>query len=281
WRIVMYEVILDSCSLPVLCGCDVLAAAEPFRHIDRTAEFNVMIYVTSGTIYVTEDKTDYAVNAGELLFLKAGVRHFGKYEIPKGTSWFFAHFLTNAGEYPPFAQESTPSPYSPLQCSISLPKYLTGLSGSEFERELLRFADYARSDDKLKRWYMNARFFELLSGLALAPEARKRESLSDRICGFLAAHRDEPFSTAAVSAEFYLSYKYLAAVFKREKGVTMQQYHTALRMDEACRLLRSTLFPVGEIAAALGYSDMLYFSRTFREKVGCAPTEYRRRPQVY
>ena len=278
----MYEVILDSGALPVLCGCDLLAAAEPFYHTDRTAEFNVMIYVTSGVIYVTEAETDYAVNPGELLFLKAGVRHFGKYEIPKGTSWFFAHFLTAGESYPRFSPESPPlPPYSQLRNSIALPKYLTGLGGSEFERELSQFAEYARSEDWLKQWYMNCRFFELLSGLALAPDARKQESLSDRICGYLTAHRDEPFSTAAISGEFYLSYKYLAAVFKREKGCTMQQFHTGLRMTEACRLLRSTLIPIGEVAAAVGYSDMLYFSRLFHENVGCSPTEYRRKLPLY
>ncbi len=278
----MHEVILDSCDLPVLCGCDLLAAAEPFFHTDRSAEFNVMIYVTSGVIYVTEDDTDYAVNPGELLFLKAGVRHHGKYEIPKGTSWFFAHFLTPGGNYPQFSPESPPiSFYSPLRNSVILPKYVTGLNDSEFERELMKFAEYSRSDDRLKQWYMNCRFFELLSGLALAPDARQQKSLSDRICDYLAAHRDEPFSTAAVSGEFYLSYKYLAAVFKREKGVTMQQFHTGLRMNEACRLLRSTLVPIGEIAAAVGYSDMLYFSRVFHEKVGCSPTEYRRELPIY
>ena len=277
----MYEVIINNCAMPVLCGCDVLAAAEPFFHADRTADFNVMIYVTAGVIYVTEGEVDYAVRAGELLFLKAGVRHYGKYEIPKGTSWFFAHFLTSAGDYPLFSGDKPLPPYSPMRSSVTLPKYIKGLSGSEFERELFRFAEYSRSDDRLKQWYMNGRFFELLSGLALAEAAEKQLSLSDRICGYLSEHRDEPFSAEAVSGAFYLSYKYLASVFKREKGCTMQQYHTGLRMTEACRLLRSTLIPIGEVAAAVGYSDMLYFIRLFHEKTGCSPPQYRRKMPVY
>ena len=70
WRIILNEVILQNNVLPVLCGCDVLVASEPFYHSDRITDFNVLIYVTNGTIYVTEDNMDYSVSKGELLFLK-------------------------------------------------------------------------------------------------------------------------------------------------------------------------------------------------------------------
>lgn len=33
----------------------------------------------------------------------------------------------------------------------------------------------------------------------------------------------------------------------------MQQYHNSVRMDEACRLLCSTLMSIGEIADKLGF----------------------------
>lgn len=68
----------------------------------------------------------------------------------------------------------------------------------------------------------------------------------------------------------------MAAVFKREKRVTMQQFHTGVRMENACKLLRSTLLPVGEIGHRVGYADMLYFSRCFHAVMGMNPTEYRK-----
>ncbi|MHC4883674.1 MAG: helix-turn-helix domain-containing protein [Planctomycetota bacterium] len=33
---------------------------------------------------------------------------------------------------------------------------------------------------------------------------------------------------------------------------------------------------IAEVAAAVGFRDALYFSRTFRELMGMSPTEYRR-----
>lgn len=280
----MNEITISNTSLPSVGGCDFLTAAEPFYHTDRTAPFNVLIYVTEGVIYVTEDNTDYSVSAGELLLLKSGVRHYGRTEIPRGTSWYFLHFtLEEPCGLPPFVPDGSPIPqYTAIESCLTLPKKLTGLSGSGTERELAELVEYYGSDDRLRRWHINARLFSLLSRIALREfRQQPQPSLSDRVCGYLADHCCEPFSAAVLEREFYLSYKHLAAVFKRDKGQTMQQYHTSLRISHAARLLRSTLLPVGEVAEQTGYSDMLYFSRCFHKAMGLSPTEYRRQPQQY
>ncbi len=279
----MHEVVLCNNTLPSLCGCDFLAASEPFYHADRTADFNVLIYVTEGVIYVTEDGTDYEVKGGELLFLKGNVHHWGKCEIPRGTKWYFIHFLTEEKNWLPlFSPDSSPVPqYSSISCRITLPKTVSRLSGSDFEQKLSLFVDYFHSDDPFRRWNLNLRLHELLSSLAVEFSDSTPATLSDKICAYLAKHVCEPFSADALSREFFLSYKRLAAVFKKEKSITMQQYHTDMRMSEAKRLLRSTLMSVGEIAARLGYTDMLYFSRRFHESTGYSPTEFRKLPQTY
>ena len=73
----------------------------------------------------------------------------------------------------------------------------------------------------------------------------------------------------------------MAHLFKKEKGVTMQQYHNSVRMDEACRLLCSTLMSIGEIADKLGFSDVLYFSRCFHTYTGKSPSAYRKESARY
>lgn len=268
--------------MPLVSACDHLAAAEPFYHVDRVADMNVLIYVTEGVIYVTEDGADFAVSAGELLILKSGVHHWGKTEIPRGTKWYYIHFTCGEESAERFGAGMEIPPYSAVRCGIALPKYVSGLSGSRVEELLRSFTEYYNGDDPLRAWYINARLFELLSGIVLYGQGTgAAETLSDRVCRYLLQHKCEPFSSQRLSAEFYLSYKRLAAVFRAEKGITMQQYHTTQRMNEACRLLRSTLMTMGEIAAAVGYSDVLYFSRCFSAQVGCCPTEYRRSKRVY
>ena len=271
--------------MPVLDGCDLCAAAEPFYHVDRTADFNILIYVIEGSIYVTEDGTDFAVGEGELLFLKSGVHHFGRYEISKGTRWYFVHFFFREEEnLPEFVPSSSPIvQYEPVRYGAVLPKKLTGLSGSRLEREIKALIDYFHSADKLKKWRINYRLGELLSEIALYGKAEEPPpTLSEKICHYLNEHHNEPFCAKTLEKQFFLSYKHMAAVFRKEKGMTMQQYHNEVRMNSAQGLLKSTLMPVGEISRMLGFADMLYFSRCFRQFTGVSPTEYRKNaPRIY
>ncbi len=275
----MNEIVISNTRNPLVCACDYRAAPEPSFHSDRVLEFNVLIYVTDGVIYVTEDGTDYAVHSGELLFLKNGVRHFGRTEIPKGTCWHFVHFYTeNAAEARFSPDAAVLGVYENTALSAVLPKKLCGLSGTAAERKISALSELCGSDNPNKRWLANSMLSDIFNELLCFSSAEKNpQTLSDRICGWLDIHCCEPFSAARLEGEFFLSYKHLAAVFKREKELTMQQYHTSRRMSTACRLLASTVMPIGEIAERVGYSDPLYFSRCFSEMKGVSPREYRRR----
>ncbi len=275
----MNEIIIANNSLPQLCGCGLFAASESFIHTDRVPDFCVLIYVIDGCIYVTEGDTDYEVNAGELLILKNDVHHFGKKKIQKGTKWIFVHFRISADcNASPFYPDASPlGAYDATADSIlTLPKFLDSVS-ARFEKELKTFIEYAQSDDAYKKWFINQRLFLLLSSLAVnAQEFSNNLTLSDRICRYLSDNIGVPFSSENIEKRFYLSYKYMSHLFKKEKGVTMQQYHNSVRMDEACRLLCSTLMSIGEIADKLGFSDVLYFSRCFRNYTGKSPSTYRK-----
>ena len=275
----MNEIIIANNSLPQLCGCGLFAASESFIHTDRVPDFCVLIYVIDGCIYVTEGDTDYEVNAGELLILKNGIHHFGKKKIQKGTKWIFLHFRISADcNASPFYPDASPlGAYDATAESIlTLPKFLDSVS-ARFEKELKTFIEYAQSDDAYKKWFINQRLFLLLSSLAVSAQGFSNNlTLSDRICRYLSDNIGVPFNSENIEKRFYLSYKYMSHLFKKEKGVTMQQYHNSVRMDEACRLLCSTLMSIGEIADKLGFSDVLYFSRCFRNYTGKSPSAYRK-----
>lgn len=275
----MNEIIIANNSLPQLCGCGLFAASESFIHTDRVPDFCVLIYVIDGCIYVTEGDTDYEVNAGELLILKNGIHHFGKKKIQKGTKWIFVHFRISADyNASPFHPDASPlGAYDATAESIlTLPKFLDSVS-ARFEKELKTFIEYAQSDDVYKKWFINQRLFLLLSSLAVSTQGFSNNlTLSDRICRYLSDNIGVPFNSENIEKQFYLSYKYMSHLFKKEKGVTMQQYHNSVRMDEACRLLCSTLMSIGEIADKLGFSDVLYFSRCFRNYTGKSPSAYRK-----
>lgn len=275
----MNEIVISTTCQPVICGCDSLAVSEPFYHADRILDFNVLIYVVEGVVYVSEEGTDYEIGAGELLFLKKGVRHYGKKEISRGTKWYYAHFFldgpkTECKDFQPDAASIGAD--EPLAFFDIIPKKLSGLKNGQIEKNFSELVDYCHSGDSLKRMRVNGMFCSLLTDIALSKYMEKKpETLSERICAWLNEHCSEGFSASKLERQFFLSYKRMAAVFKKEQGKTMQQYHTDRRMSRACYLLRSTLLPVNEIADEIGYDDPLYFSRCFHAIVGVSPSSYR------
>ena len=279
WRIVLNEIILSSAAQPIVCACDYLAAIDPFYHLDRVLEFNDLIYVVEGTMYVSEDGTDYDINEGELLFLKHHIRHYGVKETQRGTKWYYAHFYLDEpnDDTPHFEPDPSPLVLNKPLCSYEiLPKKLEGLKGGYIERRFAELVDYCRVGDELKRMRINNMFYSFLADIALAKYMDKNDrSITRNIRSWLENHYTEPFSTEKLEKEFFLSYKRMAAVFKQAYGITMQQYHNAHRMQVAAYLLRSTLLPVGEIASRLGFEDRLYFSRCFHAFSGMSPKEYR------
>ena len=87
-------------------------------------------------------------------------------------------------------------------------------------------------------------------------------------------HKD--IKVAEVAKAIGISRNYLTSIFKKEMNVSPQEFLINFRMEKAGSLLRNTNEPVGTIAAEVGYTDSLSFSKAFRKKYGKSPSEYRR-----
>ena len=72
---------------------------------------------------------------------------------------------------------------------------------------------------------------------------------------------------------------YIHKIFKRKMGMSIKEYIVQIRMTTACSLLRYTNLSISDISRSVGYADVLYFSKSFRQKKGCSPSEYRAQKQ--
>ncbi|MFL6140502.1 MAG: helix-turn-helix domain-containing protein [Labedaea sp.] len=64
-------------------------------------------------------------------------------------------------------------------------------------------------------------------------------------------------------------------VFQRVTGVSPGRFLSAMRLEEAKRLLLSTTLTVADISHRVGYNSVGTFSSRFRNSVGVSPTTYR------
>jgi AraC-like DNA-binding protein len=80
----------------------------------------------------------------------------------------------------------------------------------------------------------------------------------------------DDMARSAMFSKFHFS-----RVFQRVTGVSPGRFLSAMRLEEAKRLLVTTQFTVADISHRVGYNSVGTFSSRFRSSVGVSPTTYR------
>jgi len=80
----------------------------------------------------------------------------------------------------------------------------------------------------------------------------------------------DDMARSAMFSKFHFS-----RVFQKVTGVSPGRFLSAMRLEEAKRLLVTTAFTVADISHRVGYNSVGTFSSRFRSSVGVSPTTYR------
>lgn len=104
-----------------------------------------------------------------------------------------------------------------------------------------------------------------------------QSKLVRRARDYILSHIGEAITTDALSKELGMNRTYLCKLFTEETGLTVNQYVTQVKMEEAKRLIDVTKKTFSEIAEYLGYSSQSYFQKTFKKVWNMTPGEYRSR----
>lgn len=77
--------------------------------------------------------------------------------------------------------------------------------------------------------------------------------------------------------ESYISANTFRRVFQKQFGISPIKYRNLMRIDRAKELLYEGSFTVAEVAYAVGFENIGYFCRYYRQIVGETPTETKRK----
>jgi len=113
------------------------------------------------------------------------------------------------------------------------------------------------------------------SGPVPAHDAR-RTLISDMIAEIHSYTGHLP-SVHEMATRVGLSQSHFSRVFHEIAGQSPRDFLLDTRLLRARHLLAETDFSIQEIAERLGYGDVFFFSRQFKEKIGVPPSYYRRR----
>ena len=83
-------------------------------------------------------------------------------------------------------------------------------------------------------------------------------------------------SIEQICEEYYLSRSYIISNFKKYFGVTPHKYLIEEKIKLSTSLLRNPNKTIKEIALGLGFYDVYHFSKTFKQKMGVSPLEFKK-----
>lgn len=93
---------------------------------------------------------------------------------------------------------------------------------------------------------------------------------------YIRKHLDEEtLSLPEIAKNSYMNKDYLNRIFKKEKGISINQYIIKERMKLAAFLLENPKLSVNAIAEQTGYGNYPYFISSFKRYFSCTPSQYR------
>lgn len=120
---------------------------------------------------------------------------------------------------------------------------------------------------------------DLMRGLAERWREKRNQSgrrLAETVESFVMERIGGPLSIREAAAHFAYTPNYLGRLFKEETGENFSDFVMRKRMEVAARLLCDRRLKVYEVAERVGFRNLAYFSKQFREHYGLTPNEYRR-----
>ena len=107
-------------------------------------------------------------------------------------------------------------------------------------------------------------------------EGMVHSAFLNRTLAYLYSHFSENITVKDAAEHMGYTANYFNTVFKNSLGIPFGQCLRQLRLNYATLLLRSSDIPITEVALEAGFESSAHFSRSFREKYGKSPKEYRK-----
>ncbi|MFD1170553.1 helix-turn-helix domain-containing protein [Oceanobacillus caeni] len=225
-----------------------------------------LFYVWSGEGNVLLNKKSYHVGKGNCFLFKPGDVTEATHNPQDPLTLTYIHF--DMEETP----RLIPSSHRILENTISFESLLTRYVrlflvktyGAEIEGKLI-----------LKQLMIHLLREEQEKGAELGDTSINLLETIREIANYIQQHPGEPHTIESLATRANLSQRYFSQKFKQIIGHTVKSYIVYSRIRRAEHLLHFTGMTVTEVAYALGYNDLHFFSRQFKQYTGKNPSEVR------
>ena len=272
---------------------------KPWCNIRRVVSEYIAYFVVEGEIFLEEDGTPYHLTKGAFFQLEPGKLHFGTRYTD--CIFYYVHFL-----HPDIKKRECTEISVSNALESAHAAWLTCAEDGPYPTDFISFYKRGRAEDRtaftslcymfeqlISRQTLRLEHFNILGAQALSEifieltrqsaralfRSRTRgESASERLNSVLLyLHANYRHTITSVDIEKELSYNfdYLNQLFSRHLHTSIFKLLENIRIEAAKHILKTRSLPIKEIAGEVGFTDEAYFSKVFKKRTGCSPTEYR------
>lgn len=98
--------------------------------------------------------------------------------------------------------------------------------------------------------------------------------LVNQVLEYIHTHYTEKIELQLLSEQFHVTASYLSKQFKRYVDTNLISYVNRIRVEHAVDLLKNEHNSIQEVARQVGYENVNYFYKKFREHTGHMPSDY-------
>lgn len=94
---------------------------------------------------------------------------------------------------------------------------------------------------------------------------------------YIESHAAEIEKIEDIADACYISRSHLARLFRQELNISVMSYLNSVKLHKASELLLKTNNSIVDVSIECGFNSAQYFSRVFKNLIGCTPHEYRKK----
>ncbi len=252
-----------------------------YPHIHREFEFLVL---TKGEGYIFIDGQKFDFHEGDGVFVNSKSLHLGSKADENDCRFFAKVFAPEM--FGRFGNDAVMDKYvlPVIENKICFPVYYS--RNIPWQKRILDLAENIHDANTKKLPYRELLIKECLFNIwrsclehSSTKHTERTGSLKEMVRAMEYIRREyaSPLKLKDIAAEINMSEGHFCRKFSEIMHITPFEYLLRIRIDNSCRMLQGSDLPVGQIATECGFNGFSYFSKKFKEFVGCTPLEYKKK----
>ena len=247
-------------------------------------DFVEMVYIIEGTgrHYINDE--EFAIKAGNLLFVNYGCTHaflvddqLVAYNLMIRVDYFIKNMIKDNNLFYMLALTS----FEKIQQELNDKSPLVFFDYSEREEifNLFRNIEIELSQEELGKSsildsYINIILCKVFRKIFMK-NIRQELLIPQEIIDYISEHFNEKLSLGELSQKCFYSPAYFSRLFKKTFNMSFTDYIMDIRLKRCCELLKNSNYTIEKIMEECGFFDKNTFYERFKNKYGCTPSEYR------